>query len=276
MLRAGGLRLDGGGMFGIIPKAMWSEWTEPDERNRIGLATNCLLLEQGSRRVLVETGCGDKWTARSRSMYGLDGRTILDALREEDVDPDSIDTVVTTHLHFDHAGGLTTWDGADPNEMIASGTSPRPVFRNAEVVVQRREWEDAIANRSTMTRTYLRSHLDPIADRVRLIDGEEEVLPGVRVEPLIGHTWGMQGVFIEVENGGLVFPGDLMPTIHHAHPSASLAYDMLPYESMRTKLGFLPRAAEHGWTVVLDHEPDRPVVRVVEEASGRFEIEPIS
>ena len=263
-------------MFGIIPKAMWSEWTEPDERNRIGLATNCLLLEQGSRRVLVETGCGDKWTARSRSMYGLDGRTILDALREEDVDPDSIDTVVTTHLHFDHAGGLTTWDGADPNEMIASGTSPRPVFRNAEIVVQRREWEDAIANRSTMTRTYLRSHLDPIADRVRLIDGEEEVLPGVRVEPLIGHTWGMQGVFIEVENGGLVFPGDLMPTIHHAHPSASLAYDMLPYESMRTKLGFLPRAAEHGWTVVLDHEPDRPVVRVVEEASGRFEIEPIS
>ncbi|MCP4894453.1 MAG: MBL fold metallo-hydrolase, partial [Actinomycetales bacterium] len=109
VLRAGGLRLDGGGMFGIIPKAMWSGWTTPDEENRIGLSTNCLLLENGTRRVLVETGCGDKWTERERANYGLESRTVMDALLEQDVDPDSIDTVITTHLHFDHAGGLTTW-----------------------------------------------------------------------------------------------------------------------------------------------------------------------
>jgi glyoxylase-like metal-dependent hydrolase (beta-lactamase superfamily II) len=275
LLQAGRFRLDGGGMFGIIPKSIWSKWTSADEMNRVGLNTNCLLLERAGRRVLVEAGCGDKWTEKERSIYQLERRTVVDALREIDVEPESIDTVVTTHLHFDHAGGLTSWDGRDPAEMVATGTSPRVVFPNAEIVVQRQEWDDALANRSTMTRTYLRTHLDPIADRVRLIDGPQEVLPGIHVRPLVGHTWGMQGIFIDATEGTVVFPGDLLPTVHHAHASSSPAYDMLPFETMRTKASFLPQAAEEGWILVLDHEPETPVTRISPAKYGKFEVVPI-
>jgi glyoxylase-like metal-dependent hydrolase (beta-lactamase superfamily II) len=276
VLNAGGFRLDGGGMFGIIPKSIWSRWTSSDKANRVDLNTNCLLLEKAGRRVLVESGCGDKWTEKERDIYQLERRSVVDALREIDVEPESIDTVVTTHLHFDHAGGLTTWDGRDPKEMVAEGISPRVVFPNAEIVVQRQEWDDALADRSTMTRTYLRTHLDPIADRVRLIDGAQEVLPGIRVRPLVGHTWGMQGIFIESAEGTVVFPGDLLPTVHHTHASSSPAYDMLPFETMQTKTAFLPEAVQEDWILVLDHEPDTPVGRISRTERGGYEVVPIT
>lgn len=256
VLRAGRFRLDGGGMFGLIPRTMWSSWTEPDASNRIGLAANCLLLEDGSRRVLVETGYGDKWSDRDRAIYELERRTVVDALAEVGVAPESIDAVVVTHLHFDHAAGLT--------RLGAAG--PELVFPRAEILVQRGEWEDALANRSTMTRTYLRDHLEPIRGRVRLLEGAVEPLPGIAVRPLVGHTWGQQGVFVRDEAGGIVaFPADMMPTIHHAHPSSSMAYDMLPYDTMLSKRAFLAEAAEEGYRIVLDHDPTAPEVRALRE-----------
>jgi glyoxylase-like metal-dependent hydrolase (beta-lactamase superfamily II) len=257
VLRAGTFRLDGGGMFGLIPKSMWSAWTPADAENRIGLATNCLLLEDGTRRVLVETGYGDKWSPKERAIYALAERTVVDALREVGVEPEAIDDVVVTHLHFDHAAGLTRLD--------ATG-QPVPTFPRARIHVQRREWDDALANRSTMTRTYLASHLGPIRERVALHDGVAQVLPGLAVAPLVGHTWGQQGVFVRDESGTLtVFPADLLPTVHHAHLAASMAYDMLPYDNMLTKRAFLAKAADHGWTLVLDHEPNTPKVRVTRD-----------
>ncbi len=267
LLRAGALRLDGGGMFGIIPKSMWSSWVHADDHNRIDLQTNCLLLRGEGRTVLVETGCGDKWSDKERAMYALERRTVADALREHEIDPASIDTVIVTHLHFDHAGGLTSFGDDDPSDPK---TSPTSVFPNAEIVVQRREWDDALANRSTMTRTYLRSHLDPVAAQVRLVDGVADVLPGIRVEPLPGHTPGQQGVFIETDRGTMVFPGDLLPTIHHAHHSAATAYDMEPYETMQVKRRFLERAIDEGLSIVLDHEPGPPVVRACRDDRGRI------
>ena len=183
VLQAGALRLDGGGMFGIIPKAMWSTWAHPDESNRIPLQTNCLLLRSSAGTVLVETGCGDKWTDRERAMYGLEDRTIVDAPARSTPRPDEIDLVVVTH-------STSTMRAASrpSTRTIPTPRSLRPVFRNAEVVVRASSGMDAVANRSTMTRTYLRSHLDPIDDRLRLVEGGEEVLPGLRVEPVPGHT----------------------------------------------------------------------------------------
>ena len=253
LLRAGAFRLDGGSMFGIIPKTFWSKWTEVDERNRIPMQANCLLLDDGDRKVLVETGCGGKWSDKERTIYAMENRTIRHALEEHEVDPKDISAVVVTHLHFDHAGGLTE---------LGSNGEPQPVFPNAEVFVQKQEWEDALANRSTMSRTYLRSHLDPIREQVRTIDGIKEVLPGIRVEPLPGHTWGMQGIFFADAERTVVFPGDLMPTQAHVHPAASMAYDMLPHTSMENKATFLSRAADEGWTIVLDHEPGQAIVHV--------------
>jgi len=263
VLQAGGLRLDGGGMFGIIPRTTWTDWIDTDGSNRIPLQTNCLLLRRDDVTVLVETGCGDKWTKNERDFYAIEDRTVVDALREIDVSPEEIDLVVVSHLHFDHAGGLTRLEGDGPD------ASPVPVFPNAEVVVQRRELDDAIANRSTMTRTYLPNHIEPMGPRFRPVDGEAELLPGLRVEPLPGHTPGMHGIFVETDVGTVVFPGDLLPTIHHAHPSAATAYDQLPYETFLTKRAFMHQAAESSWTVVLDHDAFHPVVHATFDDRGR-------
>lgn len=243
-------------MFGVVPKPLWSRLVTPDAANRIPLQTNCLLLEDGSRRVLVESGFGDKWSEKERGFYDLERRCVLDALREVAVDPDSIDDVVVTHLHFDHAAGLTR----------LAGDAAVPCFPNARVHVQKREWEDARANRAVMTRTYLRDHLEPIAEQVALHDGPTEVLPGIRVEPAPGHTWGQQLVRFADDAGALCFPGDVCPTVHHAPAAFSMAYDIEPWTAMNTKVALLERAEGEGWRLVLDHEPDAPVVRPVRDA----------
>jgi len=247
-------------MFGIIPRTMWSRWTIPDASNRIALQTNCLLLRNGDRTVLVETGCGDKWTDKERANYALENRSVVDALHEIDVDPRQIDLVIVTHLHFDHAGGLTTAVG----DVGASShdADARPVFPNAKVVVQSQEWKDATSNRSTMTRTYLASHLGPVADRILAVEGSAEILPGIRVEPVPGHTRGQQGVIVETLQGTVAFLGDLIPTRHHVHPAAATAYDMEPYETKIVKRRMLERGIDEGWILVLDHDPDHPMMKV--------------
>ncbi|MCH2136109.1 MAG: MBL fold metallo-hydrolase [Phycisphaerales bacterium] len=263
LLRAGGLRLDGGGMFGIIPKALWSRLVAPDDRNCIPLQTNCLLLERDGRHVLVETGCGDKWTPKERGIYGIEERCVLDALDEMGVAPEMIDRVIVTHLHFDHAGGLT---------RLLDG-EPVPCFMSADVVVQQREWDDALANRSTMTGTYLRTHLDPIADRLMLVEGAQEIEPGIRVTPAPGHTWGQQAVLIDTVDGTLCFPGDLMPTVHHLGAPWSCGYDMEPWQTKQTKTWLFKTIADNNWLLVLDHEPGDAVHRLVPNERGWYDLQ---
>jgi glyoxylase-like metal-dependent hydrolase (beta-lactamase superfamily II) len=274
-LATGAFRLDGGGMFGLIPKTMWSKWTECDGDNRIALATRSLLVETRDGLVLVEAGCGDKWSEKERATYALEPRTAVDALGEIGVDPRDIAHVVLTHLHFDHAAGLTRADGAGAMPLV-------PVFPNARIHVQRQEWLDALANKSTMTRTYLRSHLDPIAGAVELHDGATTPLDRIALIPTPGHTWGHQSVLVlppaDVSGAraspAVLFAGDACPTIHHAHPAASLGYDMLAYESMLSKREILGRALREGWLVALDHDPRHALVRPI-EADGRVMLEPV-
>lgn len=247
-------------MFGVVPKTLWSRATPADGDNRIALQTNCLLLERDGELVVVEVGYGGKWSDKERAIFALEERTIEDALAEAGVTPSDVAHVVVSHLHFDHAGGLTrlTEDGA----IV-------PTFPRARIHVQRIEWEDALANKSTMTRTYLRSHLEPIADRVELVDGDADVLPGLSVMPMIGHTWGQQAVCVETAGGRLCFPGDVMPTAAHVGFAYNMAYDMLPYENTQTKRLLLERARAGGWRLVLDHEPGDPVVRVADDPERR-------
>jgi glyoxylase-like metal-dependent hydrolase (beta-lactamase superfamily II) len=269
-LRTGAFRLDGGGMFGLIPKSMWSQWTTPDADNRIALATRSLLVETArDGLVLVEAGCGDKWTDKERAMYALERRTAVDALREVGVSPADIAHVVVTHLHFDHAGGLT----------LAADGGPVPTFPRARIHVQRTEWHDALANKSTMTRTYLRTHLDPIASQIELHDGECSPLAGFTLLPTAGHTWGHQSVLVDGATTAAgaahhLFAGDVCPTIHHAHPAASLGYDMMAYEAMLAKRRVLGRAADEGWIVALDHDPLHAFARAVTR-DGRVELIPL-
>ena len=267
-LTTGAFRLDGGGMFGLIPKTMWSKWTEADADNRIALATRSLLVESRDGLVLVEAGCGDKWTAKERAMYALAPRTAVDALAEIGVEPRDIAHVVLTHLHFDHAAGLTRED---------AGTLV-PVFPNARVHVQRQEWVDALANKSTMTRTYLRTHLDPIACVVELHDGMATPLDRIALIPTPGHTWGHQSVLVlpdgsDASSPPVLFAGDACPTLHHAHPAASLGYDMLAYDAMLSKREILGRAAREGWLIAFDHDPQHAWAQVMER-DGRIEVLP--
>ncbi|GAB4520981.1 MAG: MBL fold metallo-hydrolase [Phycisphaerales bacterium] len=270
LLRSGGFKLDAGCMFGLIPRVVWTRWLEPDAENRMALSQNTLLLEGEGRRILIEPGVGDKSSPKDREIFALEDRSVHDALHEIDCDPESIDAVIVTHLHFDHAGGLTKWRNGDRERTELS-------FPNAEIIVQRREWEDAIANKSTMHKTYLPTHLtDAVAEHARLVDGEDEVFPGLRVVDCPGHTWGQQAVLFDNAGGGqTVFVPDVMPTRHHARATTNLAYDMEPYTSMVQRMRMLELAADHDWTLVLDHEPGHAAfkARVDAEKAGVYVLE---
>jgi glyoxylase-like metal-dependent hydrolase (beta-lactamase superfamily II) len=307
LLRAGPLRLDGGSMFGVVPRALWNCTVPCDDQGRIECAHNCLLLDaldtrasrepSGSaarrprtryaslpRNVLIDVGSGDKLDAKNRAIFGLSDYSIINAVHDAGSSCDEIDHVIVSHLHFDHAGGLTRAPDA------------RPTFSNAKIHVQRREWDDANANRSVMTRTYLRENLLNIRDHLHLIDSpppfspghlpqrdelpatslderETELLPGIRVFNIPGHTWGQHAIkFTDDRGRTVVFSADLIPTAAHVGAAYNMAYDVEPFISTVTRRWFLKEAAAENWLLVLDHEPHKPLQRVREDGKGWFKL----
>jgi len=257
LLDAGRFALDGGSMFGVVPKVLWSKLVEPDSRNRIPEACNCILLEKENKRVLIETGYGGKWSEKEVDMFGMNGVTILDALQKHSIEPDSISTVILSHLHFDHAAGI---------ELIP----------NATIVVQKQEWEDAIDNRSTMSRTYLPRVLDSIRPRIELVDGATTIFHDIQLTPRKGHTWGLQSIEFQDEQGTVCFCSDVMPTCNHVGLAYSMGYDMLPWDNAQTKRQLLEDAYSEGWRLVLYHEPNTPVVTISKDDRGRFCLLPVT
>jgi glyoxylase-like metal-dependent hydrolase (beta-lactamase superfamily II) len=266
IVSGGRFRLDGGGMFGIIPRPLWSRLYAPDERGRIQLDTNCLLIRSGDELVLVDSGNGSKMDAKERDIFDLaPGNPLLENLAACGVRREDVTLVLLTHLHMDHVGGVTHREG----EAVV------PSFPNAWFAVQRVEWEDALHNRSHMRTSYRLENLQPLHDsgRLRLLDGDAEVAPGVSVQVTGGHSRGHQCVFVRSGGETLWLPADICPTPGHFRPPYNMAYDMEPYETMRVKADLLHRAARDGWLVAFDHEPERKVVRVVQNGE-RFEAEP--
>ena len=254
LLDAGRFRLDGGSMFGVVPKALWSQLVEPDEKNRIPEACNCVLLEKDGQRILIETGYGDGWSDKEVDMFAMNGTTILDVLNEHSINPDSINTIILSHLHFDHAAGVTLWP-------------------NAKVIVQRQEWEDANNNRSTMSKTYLPRVLDSIGRRLELVDGDSTVCGDIQLTQRIGHTWGLQSIEFKDSDGTVCFCSDVMPTINHVGLAYSMGYDMLPWDNAQTKQTLLEQAHNENWRLILYHEPETPVVTVAKNDKDRFVLE---
>jgi glyoxylase-like metal-dependent hydrolase (beta-lactamase superfamily II) len=262
-------RLDGGAMFGVVPRTLWERVAPPDDLNRVRLSANCLFVETGRERVLVETGIGDRWTERQADMYGVrrerplaETLLALTGCRAEDVT-----TVVNTHLHFDHAGGNTK---ADAEGRLV------PAFPNARYLVSQAEFEHAERPHERDRASYLNENWRPLAEsgQLELMPPDYEVVPGLTLETVPGHSHTMQCV--RLERGGRTLYGfaDLVPTRAHLPLPWIMGYDLFPTETLEQKRRLIPEAASAGWLCLFYHDAEAPLCRLTEEG-GRFRAEPV-
>lgn len=269
ILDGGHLWLDGGAMFGIIPKPIWSKLTPLDEENRIPLGMTCLLVESDGKRILVETGSGErsKYSVKEQGFFKFSPHWLLDSLLAAGVERESIDLVICTHLHFDHAGGGTMADGRGGYE---------PTFPRARYVFQRGEWRDAVESHAVMTATYREENLAPLerAGVLSLVEGDAEIAPGVSVKLLPGHTRYQQGVVLRGGGHGAVQPGDMIPTSAHVGLRFNMAYDLLPHENMLNKEKLLAAGLSSGWKLLLGQDPAQAVWNIMSSGPGKFALAP--
>ncbi|MGB2635133.1 MAG: MBL fold metallo-hydrolase [Candidatus Acidiferrum sp.] len=266
-LDGGHFGLDGGAMFGVVPKVLWEKKSPPDERNRIRMRANSLLVRAQGKTILVETGNGTKWDAKQRAIYNVqDGDPLMDSLDRAGVQPDQIDLVINTHLHFDHCGGNTRV----VNDRVL------PTFRRARYVVQRTELEHAMNPTDRDRASYFTENFAPISKLGLwdLVDGDVEILPGISVARIPGHNAGIQAVVISGGGKTLAFVADLIPTRHHLPLPWIMAYDLYPLQSLETKRLWLPPMVSKQWIVVFGHDPDVPAA-ILHEQNGKIEAEPL-
>ncbi len=264
LLQAGRFRTDAGALFGPVPRILWEPLVrdELDARDRVWVAANCLLVETGGKRVLVESGLGELDEA-TRTRVGFEGPSVEGALAELGLGPGDIDLVVLSHLHADHAGGIADREG-------------RRRFSEADVVVQAAELDIALRRNARLAAAYDQPRLRRLVAQLRdsVVDGERELLPGLSVLPTGGHSGGHQVVLVRGALGSLCFAGDLAPRPWAANPRWVTTYDDFPLTSVARKAELFRRAAEEGWLLVCSHEPVRPVGRL-EREGDRFRFEPL-
>ncbi|MSR81936.1 MAG: MBL fold metallo-hydrolase [Candidatus Latescibacteria bacterium] len=247
-LCASRFRLDGGTMFGVVPKLLWEKVSPPDARNRVELACNCLLVRQDQVLTLVDTGCGSTFTSRELEIFAFDpAHSLTKALAANGFTPDQVTRVVLTHLHFDHAGGALEWvDGR-----------LRPLFPRARYLVQRGEWADALQGVSIMKSSYRPEALLPLkaSGQLHLLDGDTDLDGQLSTWVTGGHTAHHQGLVVRAGSQTLVYPGELVPTRAHLRPHWNMAYDMFPHHTLTRKKVFLDQALAEGWIIAWDHDP---------------------
>ena len=266
----GSFWLDGGAMFGVVPKPMWQRVAPPDEANRIPMATNCLLARDGRHTVLVDTGYGGKEPPRRRELFNLEaGEPLVAHLAALGVSPEQIDLVVFSHLHFDHAGGATRLDEQGRLAIV---------FPRARFVAQQGEWLDAVSGLPELRGSYPLENLLPLQDsgRLELIDGDVEIVPGLRSRVTGGHTRRHQSLVFDSAGQTACFVGDLCPTTAHLRSLWCMAYDVYPLETRRCKPQFLGQAADEGWHLFWDHDPRIVSCRIERHAEREFVIAPNS
>jgi glyoxylase-like metal-dependent hydrolase (beta-lactamase superfamily II) len=261
----GSFRLDGGAMFGVVPKPLWEKRAPADEKNRIRLGLRPLLV-QGEKTLLIDAGIGGKMDAKSVEIYAIDRSRNLDhSLADAGISRDAIDIVLASHLHFDHAGGFTAHDPA--GALV-------PAFPRARYVVRTAEWDDAAHPHERNRASYLRENFVPLADAgvLDLVAGDAVVMPGVRVVRTGGHTRHHQIVVIESRDETAVFTADLIPTTAHVDEPWIMAYDLYPMQTLEFKRTFVREAIEREYLIFFEHDPD-VAAGYIREVNGRKHVE---
>lgn len=264
----GTIALDGGALFGVVPRPLWERKFPPDERNRVTLALRCMLIVDGDRRILVDDGVGTQWDGKHRQMYGLEGTGALDAaLGRVGFSRDDITDVVLTHLHFDHAGGTTR----------AEGPAPTLSFPRATYHLQRRHWRWAHHPSEKDLGSFRHEDFALLerSGRLHLMEGNTELYPGVHLFVSEGHTVGLQLVRLESEDRTLVFVGDLIPTAAHLRDAWVAAWDLYPLTTIEEKKQLLAQALEEKWVLFFEHDPSVPACTVRDDGSGHVVVDQV-
>jgi glyoxylase-like metal-dependent hydrolase (beta-lactamase superfamily II) len=262
--------LDGGAMFGVVPKPLWEKKSPADGRNRIRMAMNCWLLRGQGQTILIETGAGDKWDEKHADIYNLakePEHRLVRHLAEQDAKPEEISMVINTHLHFDHCGWNTR----------RKGDRAVPTFPKARYVVQRGELEHARRPNERDRASYLPDNFAPIeqAGQWQTVEGDTQLLPGLELVVVPGHTRDMQCVKISGGGQTAILLADLVPTRAHLPYPWIMGYDLYPMTTLENKKQWLPRLAREGWLCLFGHDPDVPAA-YLRERDGKFEAEPVA
>ncbi len=255
-------------MFGVVPKTLWHKLSPADDANRIVLSCNLLLIDTGSKRVLVDTGMGDRWESRERERYDVHTNVDFEnVVAEVGLTNDDIDAVIISHLHFDHAGGAT--------RMV--GGKVVPTFPKAKYYSQRGEWEFAHNANARARASYRPDDFEPLHEHgvLELIEGDTEIVPGVWARLTGGHTSHHQVITFESGGNKGVFFADIMPTKSHVSPPWVMGYDHYPLASCDIKSEYLAKAAAENWLVVFDHEMGVPWGHIKTTGTGKFEFIPL-
>ncbi|MBZ5697064.1 MAG: MBL fold metallo-hydrolase [Acidobacteriia bacterium] len=267
LLTDGTFRLDGGAMFGVIPRPMWERVSPPDGRNRILMAMNSLLIRAAGKWILIETGAGDKWDAKRKDIYSFEGSPRLpEKLVARGIPPEKIDIVINTHLHFDHCG----W-----NTRIVNGEAV-PVFPNARYFVQQGELEHAKAPTERDHASYFPENFVPMekSGQWSLLNGDAEVVPGIELIRVPGHNRDMMCVRLRGGGKTAFFFADLIPTAAHLSYPWIMAYDLYPLTTLDNKKKWIPQAAREGSLVIFGHEVGTPA-GYLREKDKKYVMEPV-
>ncbi len=261
IINSGYFGLDGGAMFGIIPKPLWQKTNPPDEANRIKLATRNLLLTDGKRKILIDTGNGNKWDEKSKSIYGFDFTNSLEgSLKELNVAPSDITDVILTHLHFDHTGGSTKIE----NGKII------PSFPDAKYYVQKKNYEWAMNPSERDRGSYLKDNFEPLMKEgvLYFIEGEEKFDDEIEFVIINGHTFAQQLIKLSDSSNTILYCADLFPTTSHIPLPYVMGYDLQPLVTVEEKKKILTKSIEENWKLFFEHDPETVLASVEKSEKG--------